>query len=75
MLYNFKREVIVRFVDISGLVDHRWQNDDAGYVLDHYSELDFYSASSLKQQSAGRDVASLEHIIMNPRQIVCARYH
>ena len=25
----------------------------------HHSELDFYSASSLKQQSAGRDVASL----------------
>ena len=32
----------------------------------------FYSASSLKQQSAGRHVAPLEHIILTPRQPVIA---
>ena len=30
------------------------------------AELDFYSASSLKQQSAGRHVAPLGHIILIP---------
>jgi hypothetical protein len=34
--------------------------------------LDFYSASSLKQQSAGRHVAPLEHIILIPSQTVFA---
>jgi len=34
--------------------------------------LDFYSASSLKQQSAGRHVAQLGHIILIPRQPVSA---
>ena len=32
-------------------------------VLDQHAELDFYSASSLKQQSAGTHVTSLRHII------------
>ena len=36
------------------------------------SELDFYSASSLKQQSAGRHVAPLVHIILIPSQLVFA---
>jgi hypothetical protein len=34
------------------------------FVLDQHAELDFYSASSLKQQSAGRHVAPLGHIIL-----------
>jgi hypothetical protein len=34
------------------------------YVLDQHAELDFYSASSLKQQSVGRHVAPLGHIIL-----------
>jgi hypothetical protein len=33
---------------------------------------DFYNASSLKQQSAGRLVAPLEHIILIPSQPVFA---
>jgi len=36
------------------------------FVLDQHAELDFYSASSLKQQSAGRRVAPLGHIILIP---------
>jgi hypothetical protein len=30
--------------------------------------LDFYSASSLKQQSAGKDVTPIGHIILIPSQ-------
>jgi hypothetical protein len=36
--------------------------------------LDFYSASSLKQQSAGRHVAPLGHIILIPSQPVFALF-
>ena len=43
-------------------------NDDD--VLDQHTELDFYSASSLKQQSAERHVALLGHIILIPSQPV-----
>jgi hypothetical protein len=42
------------------------------FVLDQHAELDFYSASSLKQQSAGRHVAPLGHIILIPSQPVFA---
>jgi hypothetical protein len=41
-------------------------------VLDQHAELNFYSASSLKQQSAGRHVAPLEHIILIPSQPIFA---
>ena len=34
------------------------------FVLDQHAELDFYSANSLKQKSAGRHVAPLRHIIL-----------
>ena len=33
-------------------------DDDVRFVLDQHAELDFYSASSLKQQSVGRHVGS-----------------
>ena len=41
-------------------------NDEVHFVLDQHAELDFYSASSLKQQSADRHVAPLWHIILIP---------
>ena len=31
----------------------QWNDGDILFVLDQHAELDFYSASSLKQQSAG----------------------
>ena len=37
-----------------------------------HNELDFYSASSLKQQSTNRHVAPLGHIILIPSQSVFA---
>jgi hypothetical protein len=46
--------------------------DEIRFVLDQRAELDFYSASSLKQQSAGRHVAPLGHIILIPSQPVFA---
>jgi hypothetical protein len=45
-------------------------NQQKKHVLDQHAELDFYSASSLKQQSAGRHVAPLVHIILIPSQPV-----
>jgi hypothetical protein len=35
-------------------VNFQWDDDEVRFVLDQHTELDFYSASSLKQQSAGR---------------------
>jgi hypothetical protein len=34
-------------------VNFEWDDDEGRFVLDQHAELDFYSASSLKQQSAG----------------------
>jgi hypothetical protein len=47
-------------------------NDEVCFVLDQQAELDFYSASSLKQQSADKHVAPLGHIILIPSQPVFA---
>jgi hypothetical protein len=45
------------------------RDDDAvRFVLDQHAELDFNSANSLKQQSAGKHVAPLGHIIVIPSQ-------
>ena len=43
-------------------------DDEVRLVLDQHVELIFYSASSLKEQSAGRHVAPLGHIILILRQ-------
>jgi hypothetical protein len=47
-------------------------DDEVRFVLDQHAELDFYSASSLKRQSAGRHVAPLGHIIPIASQPVFA---
>ena len=43
-------------------------DNNVRFVLDQNALLDFYSASSLKQQSVGRDVTPLGHIILIPSQ-------
>jgi hypothetical protein len=53
-------------------VNFQWDDDEVHLVLDQHAELDFYSASSLKQQSADRHVAPLGHIILIPSQPVFA---
>jgi hypothetical protein len=45
-------------------VNVQWDDDEDRLVLDQHAEFDFYSASSLKPQSAGRHVAPLGHIIL-----------
>ena len=42
----------------------QWDDDEVRFVLDQHAGLDFCSASSLKQQSAGRHVAPLGHTIL-----------
>jgi hypothetical protein len=42
-------------------VNFQWDDDEVRFVLDQHTELDFYSASSLKQQSADRHLAPLGH--------------
>jgi hypothetical protein len=44
----------------------------ADFVLDQHAELDFYCASSLKQQSVGWHVTPLGHIILILSQPVFA---
>ena len=41
-------------------------DDDIRFVLDQHTKLDFYSAISLTQQSLGRHVTPLRHIILIP---------
>ena len=53
-------------------VNFQWDDDEVRFVLDQHAELDFNSASSLKQQPAGRHVAPLGHIILIPSQPVFA---
>ena len=41
----------------------RWDDYDVYFVLDQHARLNFHGAISLEQQSVGRHVASLGHII------------
>jgi predicted alpha/beta hydrolase len=54
------------------VVNFQWDDDEVCFVLNQHAELDLYSASSLKQQSAGRHVVPLGHIIQIPSQAVFA---
>jgi len=53
-------------------VNFQWVDDEVCLVIDQHAELDFYSASSLKQQSADRHVAPLGHIVLITSQPVFA---
>jgi predicted alpha/beta hydrolase len=50
----------------------RWDDDDDLFVLDQQVLLDFYCASSLKQQPADRHVAPLGHIILILKPSTCS---
>ena len=79
-LYWSEWVIVVEYNNFSAIswgeqVNFQWDDDDEVrfvHVLDQHAELDFYSASSLKQQSAGRHVAPLGHIILIPNQPVFA---
>ena len=50
-------------------VNFQWDDDDeVRFVLDQHAKLDFYSASSVKQQCVDGHVAPLRHIILIPSQ-------
>jgi hypothetical protein len=51
-------------------INFQWDDEEVCFVIDQHVELDFYSASSLKQQSVGRHVAPLGHIFLIPSQPV-----
>jgi len=53
-------------------VNFQWDDDEVRFVLDQHAELDFYSASTLKQQYAVRNVPPLGHSILIPNQPVFA---
>jgi hypothetical protein len=53
-------------------VHFQWDDDEVRFVLDQHAELDFYSASSLKQQSVSRHIAPLGQIILILSQPVFA---
>ena len=61
------------FFNANSAIFQLYDDDDVVcFVLDQHTELDFYSASSLKQQSVDRYVAPLGHIILIPSQPVFA---
>jgi len=43
-------------------VNLQWDDDEVRFVIDQHDEFDFYSARSLKQQSADVQVVPLRHI-------------
>ena len=53
-------------------VSFQWEDNEVRFELEQHAYLDFYTASSLKQQSADRLVAPLGHIILIPNQLVFA---
>ena len=55
-------------------VNFQRDDDEVSFVLDQHTELDFYSASSPKQQSTGRHAAPLGHIILIPSQPIFALF-
>ena len=59
LLFNANSAIFQLYHDKNKLIF----NDEVHFVLDQHAELDFNSASSLKQQCADRHVAPLGHII------------
>jgi hypothetical protein len=51
LLFN-ANSAIVQLYHGENKVNFQWDDDEIRFVLDKYAKLDFYSASSLKQQSA-----------------------
>ena len=71
LLFN-ANSAIFCYISWREQVNFQWDDDEVRFVLDQHAELDFYSAISPKQQSAGRHVAPLGQIILIPSQPVFA---
>jgi hypothetical protein len=46
-------------------------DNDVHFVLDQHAELDIYSVSSLKQQSAGRHITPLHAVSLCDASMIC----
>ena len=66
LLFNANSAIFQLYHGENKLILMRWDDDEVRFVLDQHAELDFYSASSLKQQTVGRHVAPLWDIILSP---------
>ena len=65
LLFNANSAIFQLYYDENKLIFN-----EIRFILDQHAELHFYSASPLKQQSAGWNVAPLEHIIQIASQLV-----
>jgi hypothetical protein len=63
---------VTRYLKFSITVNYQWDDDEVHFVLDQHAEFDFYSASSLEQQSTDRHGTPLGHIILISSQPVFA---
>ena len=63
LLFNVSNVLVISWRE---QVNFQWNDDEVLFVLNQHAWLNFYSASSMKQQSAGRYVAPLRHIIKIP---------
>ena len=71
LLFNANSAIFSYRISWQEQVSFQWDDDDKVYfVLEQHAELDFYSASSLKQQSTDKHVAPLGHIILIQSQQV-----
>ena len=71
-LFFFDIRTLITLSCLQSLLTFWWDDNDVRFILDQQAELDFYSSSSLKQQSTGRHVSPLWHIILFPCQPVFA---
>ena len=74
-LYSFSKRAIFQLYHGENNLyfdDAYSDTDDVRFVLEQHALLIFYSADSLKQQSAVRHVAPFKHIILTPSQKVFA---
>ena len=69
---------IIQWLSFNAAISWREQvnlqsdDDEVCFVPDQHANLNFYSASSLKQQTADSYVAPLRHIILIPSQLILA---
>jgi hypothetical protein len=64
-LFGYRQVGSFLVISWRGQVTFRWDGDNIRFVLDQHAYVDFYSASSQKQQSTSLDVALLGHIILS----------
>jgi hypothetical protein len=64
--------LIAKWEVMAGISYIQWDDNDAHFVFEQHTQLDFYSTNSLKQQSVSRYVTSRAHIILIPSQPVFA---